>query len=96
MEKRQNRGFYRDYSNFKPDSYILDLKKANLNEKPSFVEGAIAQCNMFHEIPITNIQKDAVIDFRIPLVIQGFCLCLYIFCETSFRGESQLNIRVVV
>ena len=57
--KSKNRGFYHDYSNFRPDSCILDLKKANLNEKLSFIEGANAQYDMFHEIFINTMQKCA-------------------------------------
>ena len=53
--KSKNRLFYRYYSDFKPDSYTLDLKKANLNVKLRFIEGVNAQYDTFHEILIINI-----------------------------------------
>ena len=57
--KSNNRGFYRDYNNFDPDSYIDDLRKSNLDEKLNFIEGAEAQYNKFHEMLINNMQKHA-------------------------------------
>ena len=57
--KSKNRGFYRDYNNFDPDSYIDDLRKSNLDEKLNLVEGADAQYNKFHEILINNMKKHA-------------------------------------
>ena len=57
--KSENRGFYRDYSNFKLDSYIYDLRKSNIEEKLNLVQGADEQYNTFHEILISNIQKHA-------------------------------------
>ena len=57
--KSKNRGFFRDYNNFDPDSYIDDLRKSNLDEKLNLVEEADAQYNKFHEIITNNMQKHA-------------------------------------
>ena len=55
----ENRGFYRDYSNFKLDSYIHDLRRSNLDEKLNSVQGADEQHNILHDILISNMQKHA-------------------------------------
>ncbi len=57
--KSENRGFYRDYSNFKLDSYIYDLRKSNLDEKLNSVHGTDEQFKLFHDILISNMQKHA-------------------------------------
>ncbi len=57
--KSENRGFYRDYSNFKLDSYIYDLRKSNLDEKLNSVHGADEQYKLFRNILISNMQKHA-------------------------------------
>ena len=55
----ENRGFYRDYYNFKLDSYIHDLRKSTLDEKLNSVQSADEQYNIFHDTIISNMQKHA-------------------------------------
>ena len=55
--KSKTRSLYCDYSNFKPDSNIHDLKKASQNEKQNLIEEATALYNMFNEILTPNLQK---------------------------------------
>ena len=41
--KGKNRGFYRDYRNFKIDSHINDMRNSNLDKKLHLNEGASVQ-----------------------------------------------------
>ena len=57
--KKDNRGFFRDYNNFHPDSYIRDLRERNLGISINSIQGANDQYNLFHDDLLSNINKHA-------------------------------------
>ena len=56
-DNRANRGFFRDYNNFNPDSYIRDLREINLGISINSIQGANYQYNLFHDDLLSNINK---------------------------------------
>ena len=56
---KDNRGFFRDYNNFHPDSYIRDLRERNLGISINSIQGANDQYNLFHDDLLSNINKHA-------------------------------------
>ncbi len=57
--KAQNRGFYRNYKKFNPDSYIYDLRNSSLEQKLCMAKGTDEQYNVLHDVLIENINKHA-------------------------------------
>ncbi len=55
--KKDNRGFFRDYKNFDPESYIRDLKNQNLGTTINTVHGANEQYDLFHNNLLDTINK---------------------------------------
>ena len=56
---KANRGFFPEYKNFNPDSYIYDLRKSNLGISIAVIQGANEQYNVFHEGLLSTINKHA-------------------------------------
>ena len=62
--KKDNRGFFRDYTNLNTDSYIFDLRKRNLELSINLIQGANDQNNLFHDELINNINVERSVERR--------------------------------